>query len=187
MFASIEKSLSRIRTVNPKGKEQNYSYDKGTRIGKLEVAARNLVGTEVMVEYTIKISNLGESKAYISEIIDELPEDLEFDASSNSGWYEEGGKLRYTNLSEIEVGQTREIKLIATIKLTNDNLGIINNVATINATDGNNIQESNTQNNTSNAQLIIGTSTGRIVLNILGMVALLAIIGVGLFIIKKYR
>ena len=68
-----------------------------------------------------------------------------------------------------------------------DNLGIINNVATINATDGNNIQESNTQNNTSNAQLIIGTSTGRIVLNILGMVALLAIIGVGLFIIKKYR
>lgn len=184
---SIEKSLSRIRTVNPKGKEQNYSYDKGTRIGKLEVAARNLVGTEVMVEYTIKISNLGESKAYISEIIDELPEDLEFDASSNSGWYEEGGKLRYTNLSEIEVGQTREIKLIATIKLTNDNLGIINNVATINATDGNNIQESNTQNNTSNAQLIIGTSTGRIVLNILGMVALLAIIGVGLFIIKKYR
>ena len=43
------------------------------------------------------------------------------------------------------------------------------------------------QNNTSNAQLIIGTSTGRIVLNILGMVALLAIIGVGLFIIKKYR
>lgn len=184
---SIEKSLSRIRTVNPKGKQQNYSYDKGTRIGKLEVAAKNLVGTEVMIEYTIKISNLGESKAYISEIIDELPEELDFAASSNSGWYEEGGKLRYTNLSEVEVGQTREIKLIATIKLTNDNLGIINNIATINATDGNNIQESNTENNTSNAQLIIGTSTGRIVLNILGMVALLAIIGIGLFIIKKYR
>ena len=140
-----------------------------------------------MIEYTIKISNLGESKAYISEIIDELPEELDFAASSNSGWYEEGGKLRYTNLSEVEVGQTREIKLIATIKLTNDNLGIINNIATINATDGNNIQESNTENNTSNAQLIIGTSTGRIVLNILGMVALLAIIGIGLFIIKKYR
>ena len=43
------------------------------------------------------------------------------------------------------------------------------------------------QNNTANAQLIIGTSTGRIVLNVIGIIVLLAIIGSGLFIIKKYR
>lgn len=184
---SIEKYLSTIKTVNPNGKEQNYTYDEGTTIGKLEVAAKNLVGTEVTIEYDIKISNLGESKAYISEIVDELPADLQLDMAASNGWYEENGKIYYTNLSEVEVGQTRVIKLVATKKLTNDNLGITNNVVTVDATDSNNVQDSNMQNNTANAQLIIGTSTGRIVLNIIGMIILLAIIGTGLFIIKKYK
>lgn len=184
---SIEKSLSKVKTINPKGKEQNYSYDQGTKIGKLEVAAKNLVGTEVIIEYNIKISNLGESKAYISDLIDELPEGLELNNSESNGWYEENGKIYYTNLNELEVGQTIDIRLVATKKLTNDNLGITNNIVTINATDANNVQESNMQNNISNAQLIIGTSTGRIVLNIIGIIVLLAIIGIGLFIIKKYK
>ena len=184
---SIEKTLSRIKTVNPKGKEQNYTYEEGTKIGKLEVAAKNLVGTEVTIEYNIKLSNLGESKAYISELVDELPEDLKLDTETSTGWYKENGKIHYTNLSELEVGQTRDIKLLATIKLTNDNLGIINNIVKVDATDSNNTQDSNIQNNTANAQLIIGTSTGRIVLNIFGIILLLIIIGTGLVIIKKYK
>ena len=184
---AIEKTLSKIKTVNPKGKVQNYTYDQGTSIGKLEVAAKNLVGTKVTIEYNIKISNLGESKAYISEIVDELPADLQLDMAASNGWYEENGKIRYTNLSDLEVGQSRDIKLVATKTLTNDNLGITNNIVTIDATDSNNVQDSNMKNNTANAQLIIGTSTGRIVLNVIGMITLLAIIGIGLFIIKKYR
>lgn len=184
---AIEKSLSKIKTINPNGKEQNYTYDQGTKIGKLEVSAKNLVGTEVIIEYNIKVSNLGESKAYISELIDELPDELELNNSESNGWYEENGKIYYTNLNELEVGQTIDIKLVATKKLTNDNLGITNNIVTINATDANKVQESNMQNNISNAQLIIGTSTGRIVLNIIGIIGLLAIIEIGLFIIKKYK
>lgn len=184
---AVEKTLSKIKTVNPKGKEQNYTYDEGTKIGKLEVAAKNLVGTEVTIEYNIELSNKGESKAYISELVDELPADLKLDMAASTGWYEENGKVYYTNLSELEVGQTRSIKLVATKKLTNDNLGITNNIVTVDATDSNNVQDSNMQNNTANAQLIIGTSTGRIVLNVIGIIVLLAIIGSGLFIIKKYR
>ena len=120
-------------------------------------------------------------------MVDELPADLKLDVAASTGWYEENGKIHYTNLTELEVGQTRTIKLTATKKLTNDNLGITNNIVTVDATDSNNVQDSNMQNNTANAQLIIGTSTGRIVLNIIGIIALLAIIGSGLFIIKKYR
>ena len=183
---AIEKTISTIKTVNPKGKEQNYTYDN-EKIGKLEVAARNLVGTNVYIGYTIKISNNGESKGYISELVDEIPDDLQFDRTLNAGWYEENGKLYYTNVSDIEVGQTKEIQLMLVKRLTNDNLGITNNIATVSATNANNVQDNNLDNNKSNAQLIIGTSTGRIVLNIVGIILLLGIIGMGVYILRKYK
>lgn len=183
---AIEKTISTIRTVNPKGKEQNYTYDN-EKISKLEVSARNLVGTNVYIGYTIKISNNGESKGYISELVDELPDDLQFDKTLNTGWYEENGKLYYIDIDDIEVGQTKEIPLILVKKLTNDNLGITNNIATVSATSSNNVQDNNLDNNKSNAQLIIGTSTGRIVLNIVGIILLLGIIGVGVYVLRKYN
>lgn len=183
----IEKTISKIRTVNPKGKEQNYEYKNATKLGKLEVAAKNLVGTTVYIEYNLKVSNLGEQKGYVQELIDELPADLQFDMSLNNGWYQENGKLYYTNINDLEVGQTKDIKLIVTKKLTDNNLGITNNIATVNATSSNDTQDNNLENNKANAQLIIGTSTGRTVINVLGIIVLLAIIGTGIYVIRKYK
>ena len=183
----IEKTIDTVKTVESKGTEKEHKYKEGTKLGKLEVSAKNLVGTKVYVTYKIKVTNNGETKGYIEQVIDELPSDLEFEKALNQSWYEESGKVYNSTINELEVGQSKELELILTKKLTNDNLGITNNIALFKASNENSSTDTNEENNKSNAQLIIGTSTGRIVLNITAMIALLAIIGVGIFIIKKYK
>lgn len=183
----IEKTIDTVKTVDSKGKEKEYKYKEGTKLGKLELSAKTLVGTKVYIDYKIKVTNNGETKGYIEQVIDELPSDLEFEKSLNQSWYEENGKIYNSTINELEVGQSKELTLTLTKKLTNDNLGITNNIALFKASNENSSTDTNEENNKSNAQLIIGTSTGRIVLNITAMIALLAIIGVGIFIIKKYK
>lgn len=183
----IEKTIDTVNTVDSKGRKKEHKYKDGTKLGKLEVSARSLVGTKVYVNYKIKVTNKGETKGYVEQIIDELPSDLTFEKSLNQSWYEENGKIYNSTINELEVGQSKELILTLTKKLTNENLGITNNIALFKASNENSSKDINEENNKSNAQLIIGTSTGRIVLNITGMLALLAIIVVGIFIIKKYK
>lgn len=183
----IEKTIDTVKTVDSKGKEKEYKYKEGTKLGKLELSAKTLVGTKVYIDYKIKVTNNGETKGYIEQVIDELPSDLEFEKSLNQSWYEENGKIYNSTINELEVGQSKELTLTLTKKLTNDNLGITNNIALFKASNENSSKDTNEENNKSNAQIIIGTSTGRIVLNITAMLALLVIIGAGIFIIKKYK
>lgn len=183
----INKTINTVKTISPKGKEQDYKYSAGTSLGKIEVAAKNVDGTTVYVEYKIKIINNGDTKGYIEKIIDQIPDGLQFEQSLNKDWYEENGKLCNTTVDSLEAGQSKELSLVLIKNLNNDNLGIINNIATVNISNNNESKDGNLENNESNAQLIIGTSTGRIVLNVVVMLVLLTIIAIGLFIIKKYK
>ena len=58
---------------------------------------------------------------------------LEFNSELNPNWYLSEGNLYTNSLSneKIEPGQTKEIKLILTKKMTEDNIGIVNNRAEI--------------------------------------------------------
>ena len=183
----INKTINTVKTISTKGKEQDYKYSAGTSLGKIEVAAKNVDGTTVYVEYKIKITNNGDTKGYIEKIIDQIPDGLQFEQSLNKDWYEENGKLCNTTVDSLEAGQSKELSLVLIKNLNNDNLGIINNIAIVNISNKNESKDGNLENNESNAQLIIGTSTGRIVLNVVVILVLLTIIATGIFIIKKYK
>lgn len=180
----IDKVLSRIQTTQRNGKQKTYIYDN-VKMGKLEIPGKNIEGTTANIEYTITISNNGETKGYIQSIIDELPDDLEFNRLLNDNWYEENGKLYNTKITELNAGESKQVKLILTKFLTQENLGISNNTALFVATNTNDAIDSNQSNNQSSARLIIGTSTGRTIFNIILMIILLIIIAWGIYFIKK--
>ena len=182
----IDKVLSGVQTIQRNGSQRNYTYDN-VKMGKLEIAGRNIEGTTANIEYTITITNNGETKGYIQSIIDELPEGLSFNQILNKNWYESNGKLYNTEVSELNAGESKQVTLIATKELTQENLGIINNNAYFEATNDNNALDNNEENNTSSARLIIGTSTGRTILNVSLLIVLLVIVVGGISIIRKYK
>ena len=182
----IDKVLSRIQTTQRNGKQKTYIYDN-VKMGKLEIPGKNIEGTTANIEYTITISNNGETKGYIKSIIDELPDDLEFNRLLNDNWYEENGKLYNTKITELNAGESKQVKLILTKFLTQENLGISNNTALFVATNTNDAIDSNQSNNQSSARLIIGTSTGRTILNVFLLIILLGIIAGGIYIIRKSK
>ena len=90
-----------------------------------------------------------------------------------------------TKITELNAGESKQVKLILTKFLTQENLGISNNTALFVATNTNDAIDSNQSNNQSSARLIIGTSTGRTIFNIILMIILLIIIAWGIYFIKK--
>ena len=127
----LDKYISRIVVQNKKG-TKTYEYNDST-FAKVEIAPKDLEGTLVILEYTIKVKNTGEIPGYINNIVDYLPSGLTFSSELNSNWYL-SGKYLYTKSLEnekINPGEEREVKLILTKTMSENNTGLINNRAEI--------------------------------------------------------
>ena len=77
-----------------------------------------------------------ERTGYAKKIVDYLPEGMTFNSGLeiNSNWYTgTDGNLYTTSLAETELvsGQTKQLKLVLTKQMTEDNTGIVNNLAEI--------------------------------------------------------
>ena len=86
------------------------------------------------MEYSIKVTNEGKIAGKATEIVDYMPEDVTFDASLNQSWYKgEDGNLYTTALAneQINPGESKEVKLILTKKMTENNTGTTFNTAEI--------------------------------------------------------
>ena len=181
----IDKVITGVYLLQNNGDQRTYNYND-VKLGKLEIRARNIEGATINIEYKITLSNNGATKGYIQAIVDELPDDLTFNQSLNKNWYEENDKLYNTQVNELNAGESKTVTLIATKKLTQENLGIVSNSATFEASNTSDTLDSNSENNTSSARLIIGTSTGRTILNISIMIVLLVIIAGGIYYIRRF-
>ena len=127
----LNKFISKITVQNDRG-VKTYNYDSST-FEKVEIAAKQLSKTNVILEYTIDVKNTGEISGYINTIVDYLPNGLTFSSELNPDWYLADGKL-YTNQLmnyKLEPGEEKEVKIIFTKTMTNDNVGLINNRAEI--------------------------------------------------------
>ena len=133
---------------------------------------------------------------YAREIYDYLPSEFNFNEKQNIGWKLDDNKLINTSLQNviIEPNSSQTIHLILTKNMDNDSTGTFINVAEIgddynekgledyNSTIGNRQQG---ENDMSDVTLIIGVKTGRVVTYIgLGIVCI-ALLGVGIYIIRK--
>ncbi len=151
-----------------------------------------------MIEYKIRVTNEGGVAGYAKKIVDYLPNDMKFNSSLNKDWYtgDNGANLYNASLANtlIQPGETKEITLLLTKKITASNMGIINNTAEIaesyndlglqdiDSTPANKVQN---EDDYSSADAIIGTKTGEVYLYILLTVTTIAIFGVGIYLINK--
>jgi len=131
----LDKTITKVSVQNAKGTMETEEYE-GTKLAKTEIAAKYLSGSTVFVEYTMTVSNVGDVAGYAKKIVDYIPEGMSFNSSlrDNQGWYTgTDGNLYYTGLenTELKSNESKTIKLVLTKQMTDENTGLVNNVAEI--------------------------------------------------------
>lgn len=185
----IDKYISKITVQNQDGTEVT-KYDKETgKLAKIDVRAKYLVDTVVVIEYTIEVSNVGEIAGIVKTIIDYSGGELQFNSELNPSWYEGSNGKLYSKALEnekIETGKSKQIKLVLTKTMTSSNTGLTNNTAEIDEYYNDAaIVSLNKGNEISSADVIITIRTGSPVMYISIIVMCMAILSVGVYIINK--
>ena len=127
----LEKVISKMIVTNKNG-SKTYDFED-TDMAKVEIASKELSGSKVVIEYKLKVTNVGEVAGYAKTIVDYLPSSLTFNSGLNSDWYKKGNNLYTSSLgsTKIEPGETKEVSLTLTKKMTESNTGLTNNKAEI--------------------------------------------------------
>lgn len=183
----LDKYITRVVEQNSKGTNV-YTYDNED-LARVDIDWKTIKGATLVVEYTIRISNVGELQGYVRNIADYIPEGFEFNAELNKDWYEQGGVLYNQSLtnSSIAPGDYTEVTLTLTKPLSENTVGTIysNSAEIVETYNERETQDATPNNNRDNADLILSISTGRAVTYIGLTIAVIAILAVGIILIKK--
>lgn len=192
---SLNKYISKVVVTNKQG-TSTYEYND-TELAKVEIGAKYIDGTSLLVEYEIEIVNEGDVNGYVTDIIDYLPEELEFNSEMNSEWYlGKDNNLHYMALNPepIEPGKTQTVKLVLTRTLKADSTGTIENIAEIaestslealkdiDSIAGN---KQSGEDDIDSASLIVSIRTGSPIMYIGIVIASMLVLGIGIYIIDK--
>ncbi len=191
----LDKYVSKITVQNGEGTKV-YNYEN-VKLAKADITGKQVAKSTVIIEYTIVVQNEGQIAGYAKKIVDYMPNDLKFSSELNTNWYQDkSGNLYNTELAndELKPGEGREVKLILTKKMTDENLGITNNIAEIaesyneqglkdnDSIAGNKVQG---EDDISSADVLISIKTGAIIIYTTIAIVLIIIIGSGIYVIKK--
>ena len=191
----LNKLVSKIAVTNAKNGNKVYNYDKNS--AKVELSTKNVSSNTVLIEYKIQVINEGNVAGYATSIMDKIPEGLTFNSELNKTWYTKGKNAYNQTLANtlINPGETKEVTLVLTKKMTNENMGSFNNIAEIEKSYNEysiadidsvagNMQDN--EDDQSNAVVTILISTGRTIVQV-GAITLAVLAGVGLavYVIKK--
>lgn len=131
----LDKAITQVVVQYPSGVKV-YQYDQA-QLAKVEIEAKKINQTSVVVEYQIKVTNEGELTGYINDIVDYLPADFKFSSELNKDWYSaKEGKLHNVSLSNepIEPGKTKTVSLTLTKTMNSNNVGLTVNTAELQRT-----------------------------------------------------
>ena len=191
----IDKYVTKI-TVQNKDGVKTYNYNN-SKLAKVDITAKKIAGSTVIIEYGIKVTNEGNTEGYAKNIVDYKPTDLEFKADLNPTWYAGNDGNVYSNElanTLIKPGETKEIKLVLTKEMTETNAGVSNNrteiyedyndygMKDIDSTVKNKAQG---EDDLSSADVIITVSTGGAVAYTCGTIIVLLLMLAGLYIVRK--
>ena len=192
----LDKYVSRIVLQNSQGTTVKEYQDE--TMAKAELDAKQVEATTAIIEYQIKVTNVGEVAGYVRKIVDYVPNELTFNSEMNKDWYQTGNELYTSSLSNeaIAPGESRTITLTLVKSMTENNLGRINNRAEIaedyndlglkdiNSTPGN--QEPG-ENDMGSADTILSIRTGGVVYVSIAVVAVIILSTVGIVIYRKNK
>lgn len=191
----LEKVISKITVTDSNGTKENEYKD--SNLVKLDLNPKTINSTSIIVEYKIKVTNEGGVAGYAKKIVDYIPQDMKFSSELNKEWYSaDNGNIYNSSLANtlIQPGETKEITLLLTKKMNDNNVGIINNIAEIyeasndlglvdiDSTPANKVQN---EDDMSSADAIIGIKTGQIYVYITITLITISILGAGIYLINK--
>ena len=192
----LDKYISRILVQNSAGTTTR-EYNNATT-AKVELDAKKMNGSNVIIEYNIVVTNVGEVAGYARNIVDYLPSDLEFSSELNKDWYERNNALYTTALGNdiINPGESKTVTLTLTKTMGEDNLVTRNNAEIYeayndlgledgNSTPGNNVSG---ENDTGSADVIVSIRTGGVIYMTIGVItAIIVLAGIVTGIIVKRK
>ena len=135
-------------------------------MAKVEIASKKMSTSNIKVEYKIIVKNNGNVEAYGTEIADTMPQGFEFDGNANDDWTLESKKAVNKSLAatKLKPGESKELTIVLTKDLSDGSIGTETNIAQVSKTYNTaNEKDSNTDNNSSQAQLIISVKTGLVI------------------------
>ena len=183
----LDKSIRQITIQNNAGtKVNNYQQSK---LAKIEIDAKQIENSTLTIKYNLAVTNQGEVAGYANEIIDYLPRDVVFNQKMNTTWYQlKDGSIATKELANqiIQPGETKNIILTVSKKMTQENTGTITNKAKIGKYSSDFVvEDENINNNDSQVDVIISLRTGRLILYISLVMIGIIIIAIGVYWIKK--
>lgn len=172
--------------------------DNPEEIVKVDLKKSELNQVTVKFRYSIRVTNEGEIAGYAKEISDYIPNGLKFVAEDNPEWTEKDGKVVTAALANtlLQPGESAEVSILLTWINDSNNMGVMINTAEI-SEDYNEYgtpDKDSTPNNKvpgeddiDDAPVMLTVKTGsEIILYVTLGFVVLAVIGLGVFGVKKY-
>lgn len=191
----LDKYVNKVVLTNDAG-TSTYEFEN-TNLAKVEISAKRIAGTVMMVEYNLKVTNEGDVDAYIGDVIDYLPDGFVFTSETNKDWYMDGNKVLHNKtLAEqvLKPGETKTVPLVLTKTLKADSTGTTENIGEIG--ESSNMQgikefdsvagnKQTGEDDLSKAGLIVSISTGSPVMYIGIIIGTMIVLGLGIYVINK--
>ena len=191
----LDKTVTRI-TVQSGNETQVYDYNDA-KLAKKDLIGKDVNNTSIIVEYKLKVTNEGAVAGYAKKIVDYMPSEMKFNSELNKDWYTNGnGAIYNSSLANILInpGESKEVTLTLTKKMTENNLGLYSNTAEIyeayndkglqdyDSTPGN---KTSGEDDISSADVLITLKTGEVIA--ITVITVIAIAGVciGAYFINK--
>ena len=175
----------------------HYAEQDPEPVVKVDLNQKRIDNTIIKFKYQIRITNEGEIAGYATEISDYIPEGLEFNQADNPLWKEVDGKIVTDQLKDtlLQPGESATVEVILTWINDEENMGVMINTAEISKDDNesdtpdidstpNNKEEG--EDDIDDAPVALTMVTGSAPTYIALAAGTLAIIGGGVFLIKKY-
>lgn len=176
----LDKYVSKA-TVKTNKTNQQIDYHQ-TKLGKIEMKAKEIEGATVTIEYKLVVTNVGEAETIIGNLIDYLPDGFDFSTQNNKSWNRsQNGELINTSIAnqKLKPGESAEAILLLTKNMNANGTGTFTNKAEIREN-----QDKDMSNNSSQADIIISVGTG--IITYIGIAFIvLAIMVAGVFLIHK--
>ena len=193
----VDKYIDRIALTTPTIGTRVDEYNN-SEVAKVEVAGSNVGRSSAVVEYRIVVTNEGSVPGYVNKIVDYLPDNVDFNTELNTDWYlSDNGNIYNSSLANevINPGESKEVTLVVSVRITEDVLGTTTNNAEIyesynelglqdiDSTVANRIEA---EDDMGKADVIFSIVTGRVVMYTSIAFVVVALIGFGAFEIKKH-
>ena len=193
----LDKVVSRVTVTNTKLDPKTYEYN--SNFAMVSLLNTYVEYSTVLIEYNFTITNEGKVAGYAKELVDYMPEGMAFSSDLNPNWYVgSDGNLYTTSLANtvIQPGESKVVTLVLSRRMTGENTGTVVNTAEISQTyneyglqDGDSTpgNRQDGEDDISTATTLLAMNTGREVASFIGItLGIIAIIGLAVFIIKKY-